>query len=409
MHIAYLIPTIDRIGGAERQILLLATGMAARGCRVTVISLHGSGGPAADQLSAANVSFLTLEMNSGLRDVRGWKTLRRWISSAQPEIVHAHLAQAALIARAIRTVAPMRVLIDTIHSPATGSSTRQTAYRLSSRIPDCVTAVSRTSARTWINACIVDDRTLAIISNGIDTQCWKPRVVAADLRPTPSQSQQECFRWLAVGRLDPVKDYATMLRAFAMLPASARLTICGSGPLETDLRSLAASLNIQERVGFLGFQSDLRPLMHTHDAFVLSSQWEGLPLALLEASACALPAVFTDLEGCREVLPGYSLPVAPVGNPQALAAAMSALMDLPEPARAELGNNARQQIVNRFDLSSVLDRYEILYRTLLANNPAPRRFRQHAGSSLHPLTDSASGANQASKAAPASSQFETGD
>lgn len=408
MHIAYLIPTIDRIGGAERQLLLVATGMAARGCRVTVISLHGSGGLAADQLSAANVSFLTLEMNSGLRDVRGWKTLRRWISSAQPEIVHAHLAQAALMARAIRTVAPIRVLIDTIHSPATGSTTRQTAYRLTSRIPDCVTAVSHTAARPWLNARIVDHHSLAVIPNGIDTQRWTTQESPKALIGTTASSFR-AFRWLAVGRLEPVKDYATMLRAFAMLPPSARLTICGSGPLETDLRSLAASLNVQERISFLGFQTDLRPLMHRHDAFVLSSQWEGLPLALLEASACALPAVFTDLEGCREVLPHYSLPVAPAGNPQALAAAMNTLMDLPEPARAELGDNAREQIVSRFDLSSVLDRYEILYRNLLANNPAPRRFRQHAGSSLHPLTDNASGANQASEGAPVSSQFETGD
>lgn len=408
MHIAYLIPTIDRIGGAERQLLLLAVGMAARGWQVTVISLHGTGGPAADQLSAANVSFLTLEMNSGLRDLRGWQTLRRWISSAQPEIVHAHLAQAALMARATRTIVPMRVLIDSIHSPATGSTNRQRAHRLTSRIPDCVTAVSHTAARPWLNARIIDHRTLAIIPNGIDTQHWSPRNLAQ--HDPRSAATPTCFRWLAVGRLDPVKDYATMLRAFAMLPTSARLTICGSGPLENDLRSLAADLYIQEQVRFLGFQADLRPLMHSHDAFVLSSRWEGLPLSLLEASACALPAVFTDLAGCHEVLPDYSLPIAPVGNPQAIAAAMNALMNLPEPARAKLGNNARQQIVNRFDLSSVLGRYETLYSTLLAKNPGPRRFRKHAGASLHPLNNSytAVSPNQASEGTPASSQFETG-
>ena len=409
MHIAYLIPTIDRIGGAERQLQLLATGMVERGWQVTVISLYGNGGAAANHLSAANVSFLTLEMNSGLREVRGWKTLRRWISSAQPEIVHAHLAQAALMARALRTISPMRVLIDTIHSPDVGSASRQTGYRLTSLIPDCVTAVSRTAARPWLDARIIDDQALTMIPNGIDTHWWRPQSAPCDSRSTIAHPQQDAFRWLAVGRLDAVKDYATMLCAFAMLPQSARLTICGSGPLEADLRSLAATLNIQRRVNFLGFQTDVRPLMHSHDAFVLSSRWEGLPLALLEASACALPAVFTDLEGCCEVLPDYALPVAPVGNPQALAAAMNALMRLPEPARLAIGSNARQHIVNRFNLSSVLDRYETLYRTLLAKNPMPQRFRNLADTLHHPFEERAFKSDQAGEGAPASSQFGTGD
>jgi len=377
MHIAYLIPTIDRIGGAERQLLLLATGMAERGWHVTVITLHGNGGSAADQLSASNVSFLSLDMNSGLRDPNGWNTLRRWLTSAQPEIVHAHLAQATLLARGIRMLAPIRVLIDTIHSPATGSSFRQSAYLLTSRIPDCVTAVSDAAARPWLDARIVDKATTAVIPNGIDTQRLGSQRFARPLSPMTPQLQ-DCFRWLAVGRLDPVKDYATMLRAFAMLPPSNRLSICGSGPLEADLRSLAARLNIQDRIAFLGFQSDVCRLMKNHDAFVLSSRWEGLPLALLEASACGLPAVFTQIDGCREVLPDSALPTAPVGDAEALASAMKALISLPESARAELGEKARKQVVGRFDLHSVLDRYETLYCDLLAKNPNPRRFRRNA-------------------------------
>lgn len=388
MHIAYLIPTIDRIGGAERQLLLLAIGMAERGWHVTVISLHGNGATAADQLSASNVSFLTLDMSSGLRDVRGWNTLRRWLGSAQPEIVHAHLAQASLMARSIRLFAPMRVLIDTIHSPATGSTLRQKAYRLTSWIPDCVTAVSRTAARPWQDARVVDERRISIIPNGIDTKRWG---FDPHLPPTTSQAQ-DCFRWLAVGRLDPVKDYATMLRAFAMLPRSAQLSICGSGPLEADLRSLARQLNIQDRISFLGFQSDVSRQMKIHDAFVLSSRWEGLPLALLEASACGLPSVFTQIDGCREVLSGSIVEMPPVGDARALAASMETLMNLPESARAELGKKARMHVVSRFDLRSVLDRYENLYFDLLAKNPEPKRF--------HP---------QARAGASDSSQFDTGD
>ena len=379
MHIAYLIPTIDRIGGAERQLILLATGMARRGWRVTVIALHGNGGRAADELSANNISFLSLGMHHGLVDPRGWASLRRWISSARPEIVHTHLAQAALMARGIRLVAPIRALVDTIHSPAIGSSPRQLAYRFTSRIPDSVTAVSRSCARPWLGARVVDHSTLTVIPNGVDTTFWKPGSESRTGERSPSNSTRG-FRWLAVGRLDAVKDHATLLQAFAMLPQSARLVIAGSGPLEQPLRLQAASLDIQDRIQFLGFQNDVRQLMHNADAFVLSSRWEGLPVALMEACACHLPAVFTETPGSRELLADSPLPIAPVGDPVALARAMNALMSLSECERQGLATRARLQIMARFDLATVLDRYEFLYDNLLAANPQRSRTRMRLGS-----------------------------
>src|SRR3569833_844778 len=139
MHIVYLIPSVDRIAGAERQLILLASGMARRGWRVTVIALSGKGGHAADELTANDVSFISLEMRHGLADPRGWNRLRRWVTSAQPEILHAHLPQAALMARGIRLLTPVRVVVDTIHSPAVGSKLRQLGYRVTTQNPDCVT------------------------------------------------------------------------------------------------------------------------------------------------------------------------------------------------------------------------------------------------------------------------------
>src|SRR3569833_1513966 len=150
--------------------MLLATGMARRDWRVTVIALRGNGGQAAQELSTANVSFLSLEMSRGLVDPRGWRRLRRWIDAAQPEIVHAHLAQAALMARGIRPLAPVRVLIDTIHSPATGSLMRRLAYRTTSGLPNLVTAVSQACAQPWLSARTLRRSELAVIPNGIDTE-----------------------------------------------------------------------------------------------------------------------------------------------------------------------------------------------------------------------------------------------
>jgi len=376
MHIAYLIPTLDRIGGAERQLILLATGMARRGWRVTVIALSGSGIGAADELSANDVSFISLEMRHGLLDPRGWNRLRRWIASAQPEILHAHLPHAALLARAIRLITPMRVVIDTIHSPATGSLARRTGYRLTSYLPNLVTAVSRSAARLWLGAHAVGNRELIVLQNCIDTDYWKPPSRHPNSALSPKKSSE--FHWLAVGRLDPVKDHATLLRAFQLLPLAARLTIVGSGPLEPALRAQAAHLRIQDRVRFLGFQSDVRSCLQRADAFVLSSRWEGLPVALMEACACELPAVFTETAGSRELLPNSPLPIARVGDPAALAHAMQTLMDLPSSTRRGLGHAARLQITARYDQQSVLNRLEILYCHLVSENTQPSRVRRNS-------------------------------
>jgi glycosyltransferase involved in cell wall biosynthesis len=375
MHIAYLIPTIDRIGGAERQLIQLARGMARRHWRVTVIALSGKGGHAAEELSANNVSFLSLEMRKGLADLRGWRRLRRWITSAQPEILHSHLPHASLMARCIRLAAPVRVVVDTIHSPATGPIARQISYRLTSQLPNIVTAVSRAAASPWIDRGIVDRSKLTIIPNGVDADYWKCNQELR-IRSRSQSSPNTEFRWLAVGRLDPVKDHTTLLRAFALLPQTARLAIAGSGRLELTLRRLAMDLGLANRVLFLGFQSDVRQWMQQSNAFVLSSRWEGLPVSLMEASACELPSVFTETAGSRELLPDSHFPPAPTGDPAALAIAMQAMMNLSESERRDLGVMARQRMMDHYNLNSVIDRYEMLYCRLLALNPQASRRRR---------------------------------
>jgi hypothetical protein len=88
-HIAYVIPTLDRIGGAEQQVILLATGMAKMGWRISIIALSGAGGEIARKLESAGIAFHSLQMRKGLVDPRGWVRFHRWIRQNQPDIVHA--------------------------------------------------------------------------------------------------------------------------------------------------------------------------------------------------------------------------------------------------------------------------------------------------------------------------------
>ena len=130
-HVALIIPGLDRIGGAERQVILLAKGLRRRGWKVSVVALSGSGGDAAAELTAAGVEFVGLRMRKGLADPRGWFRFHRWIRRYSPDVVHAHLPHAAWFARWSRLAAPVRVVVDTVHSYSTGGIGRKLGYRWS--------------------------------------------------------------------------------------------------------------------------------------------------------------------------------------------------------------------------------------------------------------------------------------
>ena len=130
--------------------------------------------------------------------------------------------------------------------------------------------------------------------------------------------------------VDPVKDYPTLLMAMFEVPESARLVIAGSGPLEGELLRLSTRLGLERRVKFIGFDRDVLRWMQTADGFVLSSRWEGLPMSLLEAAACALPALATDVPGTREVIvDGETGWLAPAGDAAGLGKVMTQVMQMP--------------------------------------------------------------------------------
>jgi glycosyltransferase involved in cell wall biosynthesis len=372
-HAAFVLPGIDRIGGAERQVLQLAKGLHQRGWRVTLIALSGTGGDAGRELIAAGVNFLSLGMRRGLADPAGWLRYRKWIRREAPDVVHAHLPHAAWMARWSRLFAPVRVVVDTVHTSACGTLGRRLGYRYSDFLADSVSAVSAGAADAYASAGMVSANRLLVIPNGVDTSCWKPdprqrRVLRAEL------GMGDEFLWLAAGRLEPVKNYPALLDAFAKLPETAHLIIAGTGRMETELRRQCSHLNMTARVIFAGFEPNLLRWMRAADAFVLPSLWEGLPMVLLEAAACSLPAAATDVSGSRDVLlHGQTGLLVEPGNVTALAKCMETMMRLDPAVRAAMGRNARQRIVEHFSLESVIDRWEIHYRELLSNRSGPSR------------------------------------
>jgi glycosyltransferase involved in cell wall biosynthesis len=366
-HIAMVIPTIDQIGGAERQVLLLAKALAARQWRVSVIALSGNAVEQGSFLAAASVQFVPLGMRKAWIDPKGWFRYLHWARINKPEILHSHLPHATYFARAVRLfrwmtlalVVPNCAVIDTIHTSQPGPVSRRRAYRLTAWLSDQLTCVSQAVAESVLNAGITSE--IAVIPNGIELP--EPNWHAVHMEPkTPSSP----FRWIAVGRLAPVKDYPTLLRAFAAIERPAQLTILGTGPDELSLRKLTTELDIEDRLRFAGFQADVQPWLGSADAFVLSSLWEGLPVAVLEASAAGLPVVATDGSGTSAaILPKRSGLLVPVGDSVALTAAMTRVMSMPDAERKAMGTAGRQFVEQHYSLAGVIGKWETLYQTLI--------------------------------------------
>jgi glycosyltransferase involved in cell wall biosynthesis len=139
--------------------------------------------------------------------------------------------------------------------------------------------------------------------------------------------------FLAVGRLTPQKDFSNLIQAFGILrkQKDARLMILGEGELRGALEAEIESLGIGEDISLPGFVQNPYAYMSNSTAFVLSSQWEGLPTVLIEAMACGCAVVATDCpSGPDEILAGgkYGL-LVPTENAQALADAMIKTLDSP--------------------------------------------------------------------------------
>jgi glycosyltransferase involved in cell wall biosynthesis len=160
---------------------------------------------------------------------------------------------------------------------------------------------------------------------------------------------------LGVGRLVPAKDFPTLLKAFAHIHRKhpARLLILGEGRERAKLEALASELGIAEEVSFPGFEPNPYAFMARASVFVISSAWEGLPNALIEALACGCPVVSTNCpSGPQEILANGAFgSLVPVGDDRALAEAILHTLEHP-PNPERLRSRAAE-----FDIHTIAEQY----------------------------------------------------
>lgn len=275
--------------------------------------------------------------------------LRRFMQRFAPDVVHAHMFH-ALMATYASTRLQSRI-------PAICFTSHQSRYA-----PGRRQLVRMT--RSWRSADILllrdqhppmNARSTWLIPNGVPVHSAAP-----ERKPWPPERP---VRLVAVGRLADQKDPLGMVRSFAAAKlTNAILDFVGSGPLEPEVRGLVQSLGLQDRVRLLGVRSDVRALMQGADIFVMHSKFEGMPMALLEAGAEAMPVIVTPVGSCPDVIgpdDGW------LAEPSQFASVLARVVSDP-PAAILAGKRLHARIVAQFSIDATVRAHEAMYVSLVS-------------------------------------------
>ena len=374
-----VLTVLDRLrdaGGAERVAVDLALGLdperfSARVCATR--PLDADGAQSAARLAAAGIPLRVLERRRALAP-GALLGLARAIHRERVDVVHGHMLGPSAWAAVAGTLGRAPAIVAHEHgSPAAvGRGTTAVERLLLGRAADAVVAVSRPDLVRLRDASRVPADKLVLLPNGLDPRPPLGTDVRAELGIAPGTPLLVTVcRIRAEKRLDVLVEALAALRRDGA--PDAELLIAGEGDAEPELRAAIARLGLGDAVHLPGRRADVPDVLAAGDVFVLSSDREGSPIALLEAMEAGLPIAATAVGGVPDAIEDgvQGLLVAP-GDPAALAAAVRRLLDEPE-AAAAMGRSAQARRRAEFSLTAVVRRVEELYGRLVSSRRSPRQ------------------------------------
>jgi len=370
--VLHIVPLLSP-GGAERVAVHIVTKLNRQRYEPVVVSLRGRLDCDLDYLlGEAGVEVRYLGKRPGF-DHRTYSRFHRALRDHNPGIVHTHL-------HVLRYALPSLLLLK-------HASVLHTVHNLAERE---IEAGMRWIQRRAFNhgvvpVAVAEEVALSlkrlygiqrcrVISNGIPTDRYACAQTSRKEWRAREGFEDDDVLFVSVARFAPQKNHALLLKAFAQGPASvpkAHLVLVGEGVLREQLEEQAKSLGLASQVHFLGLRTDIPDVLRAMDVFVLSSDYEGNPLSVMEAMAAGLPVVTTAAGGVPDLLEhGRQGLIVPLGNVQVLSIAMSLLVEDRE-HRQSLGRAAARRARENFDVSTMVRAYEELYEDLLDRSHPP--------------------------------------
>ena len=350
------------VGGAEKVLVRLIKKMDRKRFSTSVACMYNGYGPLAEELSAEGIHIKDFQFTKRIDPLYFWR-LYTYLHEKKPVILHTWMFHANVPGRVAGRLAGIPIIISSERTMGQESQSRYIMNRLTGCLADYHICVSQAVAEFVKKRLRFPDRKIGVVPNGIDVN---------EFEHLPSQQEARRRSGLpsdqrlvgTVAQLKRVKRIDVLIRAMTLIP-EASLVIVGDGRERGSLETLAGSLGLKDRVYFAGQQNDVRPWLRSMDVYALSSDWEGLPLAILEAMAMGLPVVATSVGGVPDlVLDGKTGFLVPADDPEALARALINVLRN-EKQRSMLGEEGHKRVSTDFSFQTTVSKTEEIYETLV--------------------------------------------
>lgn len=354
------------LGGLERLVVEISLRMDKELFNVEVCCLDDYGF-FADSLIKQGINVTVVQKNQKHYDPFYPFTLRKFLREKKVHVLHMHsgvyflASQAGALART-----PVKIYTD--HGRLLEDS-RQFAYedRFASLFVDQIVAVSKELEKQLVEVIGLPAKKTMTIINGINTDEFVPREKSKSLLEEFGLKEDQKVIG-TVGRLDGIKDQASMIRSFEIvrqkIPGSV-LMLVGDGPLEGELREQVRQSGLGDSVIFTGCRSDVQSILNLMDLFVLTSLSEGTPISLLEAMASGVVSVVTDVGGNPSIIDnGVDGLIVKPGNIPQIADGMIELLSNAEKSQI-IREKALYKVRKKYSIDRMVDSYTELYQKLL--------------------------------------------
>ena len=368
-RVLHVIDSFD-LGGAQTFLLDLVRHLDPRLFVTEVAAMHGHG---VFESAFQEAGIKTHSLSPGKFPPLYLLNFLRLMHQGKFDILHFHLFGAKLCAKPLAIAAGHRAIV--VHVQCNDASRDQSplllaADALANRGASRVIAVSESVRRYLLEHEDLPAAKVAMIPNGLDAGEFVPATGEQKRQARAKFGISEgSFVIGGVGRLVAQKNFRLFLEVVARIVAKnpqVLFVIAGSGPLGSALRSQAESLGVTDAIRFLGHVSDRTGLYHTLDTLLMTSDFEGTPMALLEAMASGLPVVASGVDGIAEVCTNEAdALLVPPGDAVGFAKSLERLIR-DESFRRKLSNHARQTVLSHYDISLLTRQIERLYEQILS-------------------------------------------
>jgi glycosyltransferase involved in cell wall biosynthesis len=366
IKVVHIVPMLSP-GGAERVAVHILRGLDRQRYEPSIISFTGRLNCDLDRLlEEAGIEVRYLGKRPGF-DYRIYHRLPSALNELKPDIVHTHLHvfRYALPFLLLRKKA---ALLHTVHNLAEREIEPRLRWLQRYALKKGVVPVAVAEEVADSLEQLYGIQRCRVIPNGIPTERYaRTQIPRKEWRAREGFGENDVL-FVCVARFAPQKNHALLVKAFALGPAlnpNAHLVLVGAGDLQGQLEAQVNNVGLAGRVHFLGLRSDIPDVLGAMDVFVLSSDYEGNPLSVIEAMASGLPIVSTAVGGVPDLFEsGREGLLVRAGDAPGLASCMVSLLRNRE-ARKSLGMAAARRAREKFDVSAMVQAYEELYESLV--------------------------------------------